>query len=108
MRVWFIEFPRISCPSETFGRPAQVLCLNEHWFQSLKQARVEIGRWRTNYNEVRAAQQLRANAASQVRCAAPPNYQRLRPGAGANPGVISFKPADSSDRLVRVLGAGRI
>ena len=28
-------------------------CLNEHWFQSLKQARSEISAWRRDYNEVR-------------------------------------------------------
>jgi len=28
-------------------------CLNEQWFESLHQARQEIGHWRRDYNEVR-------------------------------------------------------
>ncbi len=28
-------------------------CLNEHWFQTLPQARSEIAIWRQDYNEVR-------------------------------------------------------
>ena len=28
-------------------------CLNEQWFESLRQARQEISRWRRDYNEVR-------------------------------------------------------
>ncbi|WP_457446189.1 integrase core domain-containing protein, partial [Roseateles sp. P5_E4] len=28
-------------------------CLNEHWFETLKQARTEIAAWRRDYNEVR-------------------------------------------------------
>lgn len=28
-------------------------CLNEHWFQTLHQARKEIAAWRLDYNEVR-------------------------------------------------------
>lgn len=28
-------------------------CLNEHWFQTLLQARAEIATWRQDFNEVR-------------------------------------------------------
>jgi putative transposase len=28
-------------------------CLNEHWFETLQQARTEIAKWRRDYNEVR-------------------------------------------------------
>jgi putative transposase len=28
-------------------------CLNEHWFETLQQARVTISDWRKDYNEVR-------------------------------------------------------
>ena len=38
---------------ESFNGKFRDECLNEHWFLSLKQARVEIARWRTDYNEVR-------------------------------------------------------
>ena len=38
---------------ESFNGKFRDECLNEHWFQSLKQARIEIARWRTDYNEVR-------------------------------------------------------
>jgi putative transposase len=39
--------------TESFNRKFSDECLNEHWFQSLKQARVEIARCRIDYNEVR-------------------------------------------------------
>jgi len=38
---------------ESFKGKFRDECLNEHWLQSLKQARAEIARWRTDYNEVR-------------------------------------------------------
>jgi putative transposase len=38
---------------ESFNGKFRDECLNEHWFQSLKQARTEIARWRIDYNEVR-------------------------------------------------------
>ncbi|SIR80732.1 putative transposase [Pseudacidovorax sp. RU35E] len=38
---------------ESFNGKFRDECLNEHWFQGLKQARDEIARWRTDYNEVR-------------------------------------------------------
>ncbi|MDA8519958.1 IS3 family transposase [Acidovorax sp. NCPPB 4044] len=38
---------------ESFNGKFRDECLNEHWFQSLKQARAEIARWRIDYNEVR-------------------------------------------------------
>ena len=38
---------------ESFNGKFRDECLNEHWFQSLKQACDEIARRRTDYNEVR-------------------------------------------------------
>ena len=38
---------------ESFNGKFRDECLNDHWFQSLHQARTEIARWRTDYNEVR-------------------------------------------------------
>ncbi len=38
---------------ESFNGKFRDECLNEHWFQSLQQARDEIARWRTDYKEVR-------------------------------------------------------
>lgn len=38
---------------ESFNGKFRDECLNEHWFQSLKQARAEIARWRADYNEIR-------------------------------------------------------
>ncbi len=38
---------------ESFNGKFRDECLNEHWFRSLAQARVEIARWRIDYNEVR-------------------------------------------------------
>jgi hypothetical protein len=46
-------------------------------------------------------------ATGEVRSPAPSDNRRRHPGAAANPGVIYFNPADSSHRLVRVLGAGQ-
>lgn len=36
---------------ESFNGRFHDECLNEHWLQSLKQARDEIARWRTDYND---------------------------------------------------------
>jgi putative transposase len=38
---------------ESFNGKFRDECLNEHWFESLSQARTEIARWRTDYNEAR-------------------------------------------------------
>ena len=38
---------------ESFNGKFRDECLNEHWFESLAQARSEIARWRVDYNEVR-------------------------------------------------------
>ena len=38
---------------ESFNGKFRDECLNEHWFQSLRQARTEIAAWRRDYNEVR-------------------------------------------------------
>jgi putative transposase len=38
---------------ESFNGKFRDECLNEHWFQSLPQARHVISDWRRDYNEVR-------------------------------------------------------
>jgi len=38
---------------ESFNGTFRDECLNEHWFTSLADARIEIARWRRDYNEVR-------------------------------------------------------
>ncbi|WP_374675991.1 transposase, partial [Ideonella sp.] len=38
---------------ESFNGKFRDECLNEHWFQNLRQARTEIAAWRRDYNEVR-------------------------------------------------------
>jgi putative transposase len=38
---------------ESFNGRFRDECLNEHWFETLLQARAEIASWRTDYNEVR-------------------------------------------------------
>ena len=38
---------------ESFNGRFRDECLNEHWFQTLHQARKEIAAWRLDYNEVR-------------------------------------------------------
>ena len=39
--------------SESFNGRFRDECLNEHWFETLHQARKEIAAWRRDYNEVR-------------------------------------------------------
>jgi putative transposase len=39
---------------ESFNGRFRDECLNEHWFQTLHQARKEIAAWRLDYNEVRS------------------------------------------------------
>ena len=46
------------CPTqnayiESFNGSFRDECLNEHWFTSLAEARIEAARWRKDYNEVR-------------------------------------------------------
>lgn len=38
---------------ESFNGRFRDECLNEHWFETLHQARTEIAKWRRDYNEVR-------------------------------------------------------
>lgn len=38
---------------ESFNGEFRDECLNEHWFETLAQARTAIAGWRTDYNEVR-------------------------------------------------------
>ena len=38
---------------ESFNGRFRDECLNEHWFETLQQARAEIAAWRRDYNEVR-------------------------------------------------------
>ena len=38
---------------ESFNGKFRDECLNEHWFETLAQARIEIATWRRDYNEVR-------------------------------------------------------
>ena len=84
---------------ESFNGKFRDEFLNENWFQNLKQARVEIARWRTDYNEVRPhsswARMPPAKFAARHRQAT---------GATADSGLTSFNAADSSNRLVRSRG----
>jgi putative transposase len=38
---------------ESFNGKFRDECLNEHWFETLAQARAAIAEWRQDYNEVR-------------------------------------------------------
>ena len=38
---------------ESFNGKSRDECLNEHWFETLPQARAAIAAWRQDYNEVR-------------------------------------------------------
>jgi putative transposase len=79
---------------ECFNDRFRDACLNEHWFETLKQAPIEIATWRRDYNEVRPQSSIGqippAQFAEQHRRKAPilpstpdPSTQRssnLRPG----------------------------
>lgn len=43
---------------ESFNGRFRDECLNEHWFTSLAHARIEIERWRREYNEERPKKSL--------------------------------------------------
>ena len=72
---------------ESFNGRFRDECLNEHWFETLKQARIEIAAWRRDYNEVRPhssigrippaqfAEQHRRNAADPAQHAGPINTE---------------------------------
>jgi len=72
---------------ESFNGRFRDECLNEHWFETLKQARTEIAAWRRDYNEVRPhssigrippaqfAEQHRRNAADPAQRAGPINTE---------------------------------
>ena len=72
---------------ESFNGRFRDECLNEHWFETLKQARTEIAAWRRDYNEVRPhssigrippaqfAEQHRRNAADPAQHAGPINTE---------------------------------
>ena len=52
---WLIEpgKPTQNAYIESFNGKFRDECLNEHWFETLAQARYEIAKWRTDFNEVR-------------------------------------------------------
>lgn len=52
---WLIEpgKPTQNAYIESFNGKFRDECLNEHWFETLIQARQEIARWRIDFNEVR-------------------------------------------------------
>nr|WP_157275336.1 IS3 family transposase [Pelomonas sp. Root1444] len=72
---------------ESFNGRFRDECLNEHWFETLKQARTEIAAWRRDYNEVRPhssigrippaqfAEQHRRNATDPAQHAGPINTE---------------------------------
>ncbi len=45
--------PQQNGHNESFNGRLRDECLNEHWFETLQQARTEIAAWRRDYNEVR-------------------------------------------------------
>ena len=78
---------------ESFNGKFRDECLNDHWFQSLHQARTEIAIWRRDYNEVRPhssigripparfAEQHRRHAGDAARQSAPGGSARCCCGA---------------------------
>jgi transposase InsO family protein len=53
-----VTFAGIRTYVESFNGRLRDECLNEHWFTSLAHARVEIERWRREYNEERPKKSL--------------------------------------------------
>lgn len=50
---------------ESFNGRFRDECLNEHGFQTLRQARTELANWRRDYNEVRPSQPRSQTFASE-------------------------------------------
>jgi transposase InsO family protein len=63
---------------ESFNGKFRDECLNEHWFQTLHQARQRSLTWRRDYNEVRPHSSHWAHAPGTVRRAASPAPAMLR------------------------------
>jgi transposase InsO family protein len=58
--------------SESFNGKFRDECLNEHWFQTMSQARAVVAAWRKDFNEVRPPRQSWTHSAGVVRAAASP------------------------------------
>ncbi|MBK6787717.1 MAG: transposase [Betaproteobacteria bacterium] len=59
---------------ESFNGKFRDECLNEHWFQTLQQARETIAHWRRDYNEVRPHSSI--GRIPPARCSSNPGSQR--------------------------------
>lgn len=68
---------------ESFNGSLRDECLNEHGFQSLKQARDETARWRSDYNDVRPTAAVvgcrQSSRFSIVKQTPPPSGRRKTP-----------------------------
>jgi Integrase core domain/Protein of unknown function (DUF1349) len=59
---------------ESFNRRFRDECLNEHWFETLHQARTEIARFRRDYNEVRPHGSIGRIPPAMLLSTSPTNY----------------------------------
>ncbi len=91
---------------ESFNGKFRDECLNEHWFESLSQARTEIARWRTNYNEARP----HSSCGRIPRRSSPPSTGSMLPVLGIPLPSLRTKvqstPRRASNSLIRKMGAG--
>jgi putative transposase len=89
--------------TESFNGRFRDECLNEHWFQTLRNARKEIAAWRFDYNEVRLHGSTRARATRAYRRHAGDAAQQLKPTNNEIQRPSTKTPAET---LVWCKGAG--
>ncbi len=77
--------PTQNADIDSFNGKFRDECLNERWFQSLKQARAEIARWRIDYNEVRPHRSCGRMPPTKFAA----QHRQTTGGAAADPGVAS-------------------
>ena len=87
---------------ESFNGKFRDECLNEHWFETLPQARAVIAAWRQDYKRGQTARQHRAHAASSVRRVASPARWRCNSiPFNHHADRLTLQPRTSSVQLVR-------
>lgn len=96
--------PTQNTKTESFNGKFRDECLNERWFQSLKQARTEIAHRRTDFNEVRPLSSCGRMPPAKLAA----KHRQVTGGVAPVPKLTQeyppFNPAEYSNRLVRALG----
>ena len=97
------ERPRQNGYIESFNGRFRDECLNEHWFETLHQARTEIAKWRRDYDEVRPhgsigripparfAEQHRGHAGDAARHLTPASNEIQQPSTRTPAGSLVWR-----------------